>query len=92
MAVRSKNLTIGTTPVALVTGQDADFNPNYRDIAVTNSSDATVYLGGPDVTTTNGFPLPVGASLSFDQVAADAIPYAIVATGTATLSVLELGV
>lgn len=92
MAVRSRVVTVTTTATVLVPSLDQDSNTAYRDIAVTNGSAATVYLGGPDVTQANGFPLAPGAGISLDRVTGESLPYALVATGTASVAVLELGV
>lgn len=91
MATRSSIITVGTTPTRLAPGPDTD-NPGYRDLAIQNTSQVIVYLGGTDVTTATGFPLAAGASLTLDDVQPGSLPYAIVATGTATLALLEVGV
>lgn len=46
-----------------------------------------VYLGGPDVTADNGFPLAVGASIPMGLIGSD-IPYAIGASGTPAVAIL----
>ena len=92
MAVRSSIVTVGTTPTALTPGADADENGTYRDVALANTGLATVYLGGPTVTTANGFPLGAGAGLSLDALPITSPVYAIVGSGTVTVAVLEVGV
>lgn len=91
MATRSSVVNVGTTATRLALGSDGD-NPGYRDLAIQNTSQVVVYLGGPDVTTANGFPLAVGASLILDDVQPGSLPHALVATGVATLALLEVGV
>lgn len=91
MAVRSSVLTVGTTAAQIAPGTDTD-NPGYRDVAVQNTSQVTIYLGGSDVTSTTGFPLAPGAGLTFDDVQPGSRPFAVVASGSATLAVLEVGV
>lgn len=91
MAIRSTVRTIGTTPLLLAAQDDQDGNPTYRDIAIQNSGDITVYLGGPDVTPSNGFPLLAGASLSVDRASGTDLLYAV-STEATELAVLELGV
>lgn len=91
MATRSSIITIGTTATRVAITSDTD-NPGYRDLAIQNTSQVVVYLGGPDVTSSTGFPLSAGASLTFDDVQPGSLPHAIVATGTATLALLEVGV
>lgn len=91
MATRSSIITVTTTATRLAPGSDTD-NPGYRDLAIQNTSAVTIYLGGADVTTATGFPLVAGASLTLDDVQPGSLPHAIVATATATLALLEVGV
>jgi hypothetical protein len=91
MAVRSSVVTVTTSPTPIASGQDND-NPGYRDVAIQNTSQVTIYLGGTDVTASDGFPLAPGAGLTLDDVQPGSRPHAVVATGTATLAVLEVGV
>ena len=49
----------------------------------------TVYLGGTDVSTSNGFPLVAGASLPIQTLHADALYlYALAASGSPKVAVL----
>lgn len=92
MALRSTVVTVGTTATPLAPGSDQDGNPTYRDLALYNGSGVTVYVGGSGVTTANGFPIPASGTLSLDSRDAAGQVYAIVATGTASVNVLEVGV
>lgn len=91
MAVRSTTLQISTQPQPIAAGDDQDFNTDHRDVIVTNTGAGTVHLGGPDVTTTDGFPLAAGATVSFDRITRESIPHAV-AAASSTLAVLEVGV
>lgn len=51
-----------------------------RSVIVYNKSSVTVYLGGSDVTTASGLPLPASTSFSADLASADL--YAIAESGT----------
>lgn len=90
MATRSRVVTIGTTPTVIV-GTDTDSNTTHRDLAIRNDSAVTVYLGGPDVTTSNGFPILAGESMAFDGLNITATPHAVAAEAVA-VRVLEVGV
>lgn len=92
MATRSSIITVGTTPTALLPGTDADSNRGHRDVALQNTSAVPIYLGGPGVTTATGFPLAAGAFITLDAVQPDSLPLAVVATDTATIAVLEVGI
>ena len=55
-------------------------------------SRVTTYLGGANVTSSSyGFALAAGQSISFDLTAKDVL-YAAVAAGTSPLNVLHLGI
>ena len=93
MAVRSSVVAVGTTPTPLTPGADSDENGTYRDVALTNTDAlATVYLGGPTVTTANGFPLEAGTGRAFDALSVTSPVYGIVATDTVNVAVLEVGI
>ena len=92
MAARANIVTVTTTPTPLLTGADADSNAQYREAVIKNTGAVTVYVGGSDVTTAAGFPLAASEGLALSQVMPDSVPYGIVATGTCTVAVLQLGV
>lgn len=91
MAVRSNVVTVGTTPVVVAPAPDGD-NRAGRDVAVQNVGSVTVFLGSSTVTTTTGFPLAAGAGMTLNDVTADSLPFAVAASGTGSLAVLEVGV
>ena len=51
-----------------------------------------MFVGGPDVTAINGFPVYPGASMTFDLAAGDDALYAIVVSGTQKVYTLATGV
>ena len=62
---------------------------NYRkSISLKNPNTTTVYLGGSDVSTSNGFPIRQNEAIDID-LHWDSLIYAIASTGTQTVRVLE---
>jgi hypothetical protein len=57
-------------------------------IIIQNNSAILIYIGGPDVTTSNGFPLAAGQSLPMALYGTSEIPYAIAASATPSISIL----
>lgn len=56
------------------------------------SSSATVYLGGPGVTTTTGFAIPANTPVTVPTTGSEALAlYAVTSTGTATVSYIFPG-
>lgn len=55
-----------------------------------NLGGATVYLGGSNVTTANGFPVDPGGNFSGEIKDGDDL-YAVVASGTVACRVLQIG-
>lgn len=88
MAFRTAAVSVGTTATKLTTFAD-DYRGDF-DALVYNNGASTVFVGGPDVTTANGIPVPAGQSLSIRVEAAD--PYGIVASGTVECRVGSMGV
>lgn len=92
MAVKTRAVTVGTTATRLDGDADQADRHAGESFAFYNSSGVTVYIGGADVTSTNGAPVAASSwSPGFDLASDDAI-YGIVATGTAAVRVLESGV
>jgi hypothetical protein len=87
MTYSSGQVAIGTTPTPIATIPQL-----AGTIPVTNTGTPTVFLGGPGVTTVNGFPVTtnetvnVPASLSEDNAL-----FGIVASGTSTVAFLVAG-
>lgn len=83
---------MSTSAVRLSSVSDSDSNPGFRDLHVRNTgATATAYIGGPDVTILNGYPLAPGASLSLARVMPDSPIYAVAAM-LVGVAVLEVGV
>ena len=83
--VKTTNMTISTAVVAIPTST----LDNRRSIQVYNNSTNTLYIGGSDVTTTNGIPVP---SYSFSQaldMGKNMTLYGI-ATGSSNIRILEI--
>ena len=81
--MRSAQVVVGTTPTLLI---DSD-NIN-RQVHVHALSNTPVYLGGPDVSTTNGYLLEKDDGAHVLLLPLSEKLYAVVGTGTETVSVL----
>ncbi len=92
MAVSTAQIPVGTT-ATLLSGVDPGSGgaPNGQSLVLSNTGAATVFIGGPGVTTTTGYPVPAGAEYSLDLDGLETL-FAIVATGTVTVAVLRTGV
>lgn len=88
MAIATQQVPVGTTVVRLDPLSAAQVQRG--SCLVRNRGTAAVYLGGPTVTTVNGFQLDAGEALPVDLQPADAL-YAIAASGTHTVHVMEVG-
>lgn len=93
MAVTTTAVTVTTSATALAGVSGAR---ESLGIAVP-SGGVTVYIGGSDVTTSNGFPLAAGSSMflnsdSSTTTSVDFGWYGIVAAATQEVRVLEVGV
>lgn len=90
-------VTVGTTAVNLLAGVAdtvgfGDEKVVSRSLSVQNVSDATIYLGGPGVTTASyGYALAAGATIGFDLMNRDTL-YAVSAAGGKSVAVLHLGI
>ncbi len=91
MAVSTGAVTVSTS-ATLLAGIDA----SRMDLAfVVPGGGATVYVGGSDVTTANGFPVPAGTPFSVSRAFPSALSssmawYGIVAAGTEAVRVLKV--
>lgn len=86
MAFKSEANALSTTLELIYTF------PNEGASIIVRNNDASivVYLGGPDVTTSNGFPLAAGASLPVSGYAGEKL-YAVAASSTPEIRILEQG-
>jgi len=96
VAIRSVHVALNaSTPTPLlVVGNSTGQLPEIKGVdgdelplLIQNLDPAiVVYLGGPDVSATNGLPLAVGATVPMMLIGTD-IPYAISASGTPSVCV-----
>jgi len=88
--VGSQQYTVTTAAVAIASAPAGPTaGPAGALLAAnTTGSAVTVYLGGPNVSSSNGFPLAQNASISTYLFGGDTV-YAITASGSATLAVLQ---
>jgi hypothetical protein len=77
----STQVTITTTASVIVSAT------SYRNIHLHNLGGGAIYIGGSDVTTSNGYKLDNGDSLSLIIGDVGAL-YGVAASGTHTLAVL----
>lgn len=87
MSIANNAVSVTTTATRL----DPNEGPGpVGSFAVTNTGAGTIYLGGPNVTTSNGVPLSAGQTFSADLAPNDAL-YAITASGTQDCRIMQLG-
>lgn len=82
------NLATSQISCASTATQAAQLRTGRDTLIIENTTTTAVYLGGSGVTTSNGMLLPgiVGASITIHY---SGLLYCIVATGTATVTVME---
>lgn len=90
MATKTSSVTVGTSPTRLDVQTDADYRADQA-ISYYNDGASTVYLGGSDVTTATGVPLPAGAYAD-EVLLSGSTSYGVVATGTCAVRVKQVGV
>ena len=91
MAVKSTTVTVTTTATLIPAAADAITGPTRTEILVQNLGTGAIYVGASDVTTANGIQVNAGASLGLNGVATPDALYAITASGTQDVRVLEIG-
>lgn len=91
MATTQTVVSVTTTPTAINSTADTGGIMGQSSLAY-NDGAVTVYLGGSNVTTANGYPFPAGASLTIDAVSGDDVVYGVVASGTCNVRLVTLGV
>lgn len=92
MAVASTAVTVATTATLIASGGSGAGRTAGTTVAVkpaVSGTGDTVFLGGSDVTTANGFPLGGGMSYALND---DEDLYGIVASGTVAVRVMENGI
>ena len=88
MALQSAAVTVAATATVLSTA--AGDREGHRVLILNPSGGVTVYVGGADVSTANGYPVASGGTLSLALEVGE-IVYGIVATGTQAVNVLRSG-
>lgn len=84
---KSTAVTVTTTPKTLP-GYGQLFN--RRSMIIYNNSSSTIFIGGSDVTTSNGLPVPANSYSPAIDAGYSLVVYGVVATGTADVRVLEV--
>lgn len=91
MAVSSRAVTVTTAPTRI--DADADDNIVGQALMMHNGSTATVFIGGPDVTTANGVPVEAGTwAPTLTRLHGSDVLYGVVASLTAEVRVLDVGI
>lgn len=91
MSFQGAVVSVTTTATALNAAESAGSDKVSLTIKVPTGG-ATVYLGGSDVTTAQGYPLAAGESLPINTLARGEVIYARVAASTQNVHVLRQGV
>lgn len=86
MAISAAHITVGTSAALLSVRNDQ----GGQTVAVYNPGPESVFLGGPDVTTGDGFELPAAADFSAELDGNDKL-YAVAGTDQ-LVQVLRVGV
>ena len=90
MAVRHNSISVGTSATALHYQEPASADRG-QEVLLTNAGSASVYVGGPGVTTTSyGYELKAGTSLAVEIADGESL-FGVVATGTVTVRALYVG-
>ena len=80
----SRSVTVTTTRAVVFTA-----SPNWRTVLLHVLGNGIVYLGGSDVTSSNGMPTEKGAVPIEIAIPANETVYAVVASSTEDLRILE---
>lgn len=91
MALTSRAVSVTTTATRLDDDTETDAYPS-QSILIYNNGSVTIYLGGSDVTSVLGVPVPAGTWGPGISLAHGEELYAIAASSTADCRVLETGV
>jgi hypothetical protein len=84
MAISSGGITVGTVASII----DGTFNSNFRLIIHNNDNTDAVYLGGPDVSISNGLVLQKEETLQLEMNPLESV-YAVSAKAGHTISYLK---
>lgn len=89
MAVSQSRVTVGTS-VTLIGSPETD-GDRRSSVIIRNRGSVSIFIGGSGVTSTNGFQLDAGESITAEFIASDSI-YAVTSTGSAICHILQTGV
>jgi hypothetical protein len=89
VAISARRVTV-TTSATQLTSKPTD-STTGSSVAVKAPTDAALYVGGPGVTTSTGFPVEAGERATFDLQNRDVL-YGVLAASTGTVNVLETGI
>lgn len=87
MAVVAAQVAVSTTAALL----SADADGGGASVLVQAPAGSALFVGGSAVTSSTGFPIPAGATLSVDLPGPNDQLFGILASGTGTASVLRTG-
>lgn len=90
MAISTAQIPVGTAPVEFTMVPGDGFTGS--SVLIKAPANATLYIGGPDVTPANGFPVPPDSTISGDMQTSGDQLYGVLASGTGTAYVLRSGV
>lgn len=96
MAFAARVVALSTTAAVIVSADNISrIEPDipFRVAIQNDDASITVYIGGPNVTSAGvgGYKLLAGEQIAFDLYVADAPVYAVAASGTPNVRVLEIG-
>lgn len=90
MAIDHERVSVGTT--ATLVGDAGRDRDGFTVMIQNPAGGASVFLGGPGVTTTDyGYEVVAGGDVGVELLKGETL-YAVVATGTITVNVLKVGV
>ena len=91
-AIRQANVEVGQSPTSLteIDGPFNAFDGGKVSFAFYNGSTIITYIGGEDVTTSNGIPLPAGACITLEAPFGVNV-YGITDTENSSIRVLQIG-
>lgn len=91
--IQTELVGVGTTPTLLFDSAGASGGPgdvSDSSVGVLNDGGTTVYVGGADVTTADGFPVTVGGPpFTMSRMAAGHDLYGVVAAGSENVRVIR---
>ncbi len=92
MAVQAAKVTVGSSPTPLTAAHGNDGVGGHAVIVAVPALGQTIYLGGPDVTPSAGWPhKPTDQPFRIHLADGEAL-YAVVPAGTQTVNVLRQGI